>query len=168
VAREVLKHVYTAERLQPPTSFGAVLGTYGTLWGRARSIQYWRKVVTSGEWARLGVYAVEAYGIFKVSSPPPRSFLKSFFDVLAVRRLGRLLGVGHLWGIKCSSACARTYCRSYHTANNGITIDLIFLLETGLASISLVCFKTYLTQWDPIKLNAPNAQKLAAWNLLDK
>jgi hypothetical protein len=38
VAREVLKHVYTAERLQPPASLGAVLGTYGTLWGRARSI----------------------------------------------------------------------------------------------------------------------------------
>ncbi|KAH9063582.1 hypothetical protein EDB87DRAFT_1673362 [Lactarius vividus] len=52
VAREVLKHVYTAERLQPPTSLGAVFGTYGTLWG--------------GEWARLGVYAVEAYGIFKI------------------------------------------------------------------------------------------------------
>ncbi|KAH9046131.1 hypothetical protein EDB84DRAFT_1586989 [Lactarius hengduanensis] len=46
VAREVLKHVYTAERLQPPTSLGAV--------------------VASGEWARLGVYAVEAYGIFKI------------------------------------------------------------------------------------------------------
>jgi len=66
VAREVLKHVYTAERLQPPTSLGAVLGAYGTLFGRARSIEYWRKVVTSGEWARLGVYAVEAYGIFKI------------------------------------------------------------------------------------------------------
>ena len=68
VAREVLKHVYMAERLQPPTSLGAVLGTYGTLWGRARSVAYWRQVVTSGEWARLGVYAVEAYGIFKVTT----------------------------------------------------------------------------------------------------
>ena len=70
MAREVLQHVYTAERLQPPTSFGAVLGTYGTLWGRARSVAYWRQVVTSGEWARLGVYAVEAYGIFKVLTYP--------------------------------------------------------------------------------------------------
>ena len=66
MAREVLKHVYTAERLQPPTSFGAVLGTYSTLWARARSIGYWRDVVRSGEYARLGVYAIEAYGIFKV------------------------------------------------------------------------------------------------------
>jgi hypothetical protein len=31
VAHEVLKHVYADERLQPPTSLGAVLGTYGTL-----------------------------------------------------------------------------------------------------------------------------------------
>ena len=66
VAREVLKQVYTAERLQPPTSLGSVLGTYAALWGRARSVGYWREVVKSGEWARLGVYAVEAYGIFKV------------------------------------------------------------------------------------------------------
>jgi len=27
---------------------------------------YWREVVRSGEYARLGVYALEAYGIFKV------------------------------------------------------------------------------------------------------
>lgn len=109
VAREVLKHVYTAERLQPPTSFGAVLGTYGTLWGRARSIAYWRKIVTSGEWARLGVYAVEAYGIFKVS--PPR-FVVFFIEppllMAGTRRLGRLLGVGRLLGITCSKTRARS------------------------------------------------------------
>jgi len=43
-----------------------VFGTYGTLWARARSLGYWREVVRSGEYARLGVYALEAYGIFKV------------------------------------------------------------------------------------------------------
>ena len=84
VAREVLKHVYTAERLQPPTSFGAVMGTYGTLWGRARSVAYWRKVVASGEWARLGVYAVEAYGIFKVSIHTHTAHHRSFIDGLRV------------------------------------------------------------------------------------
>ncbi|KAH9955922.1 hypothetical protein BC827DRAFT_1140405 [Russula dissimulans] len=66
VAREVFKQVYTAERLQPPTSLGAVLGTYSTLWARARSLGYWREVVRSGEYPRLGVYALEAYGIFKI------------------------------------------------------------------------------------------------------
>jgi F-type H+-transporting ATPase subunit g len=73
VAREVLKHVYAAERLQPPSSLGAVLGTYGTLLARARSVGYWREVVRSGEYARLSVYALEAYGIFKVR------FFRSFF-----------------------------------------------------------------------------------------
>ena len=68
VAREVLKHVYTAKRLQPPTSFSSVLGTYATLWGRARSVGYWHEIVKRGEWARLGLYAVETYGIFKVPS----------------------------------------------------------------------------------------------------
>jgi F-type H+-transporting ATPase subunit g len=68
VAREVLKHVYTAECLQPPTSLGSVLRTYATLWGCARSVGYWCEIVKSGEWARLGVYAVETYGIFKVPS----------------------------------------------------------------------------------------------------
>jgi F-type H+-transporting ATPase subunit g len=61
----VLKHVYITERLQPPTSLGSVLGTYATLSGRARSVGYWREVVKSGEWARLSVYAVKAYGILK-------------------------------------------------------------------------------------------------------
>ena len=75
VTREVLKHIYTAERLQPPTSLGAVLGTYSTLWARARSIGYWRDVVRSGEYARLGVYAIEAYGIFKVRLTDPLSLL---------------------------------------------------------------------------------------------
>ena len=72
VARQVLKHVYTAERLRPPTSLGAVFGTYGTLWARARSLGYWREVVRSGEYARIGVYALEAYGIYKVRSFPLR------------------------------------------------------------------------------------------------
>ncbi|KAI0293002.1 hypothetical protein B0F90DRAFT_1920145 [Multifurca ochricompacta] len=66
VVREVLKQIYTAERLQPPSSLGAVLGSYSTLWSRTRSISYWREIIKSGEWARLGVYAVEAYGVFKV------------------------------------------------------------------------------------------------------
>jgi len=31
--------------------------------GRARSVGYWLEVVCSGEYARFGVYALEAYGI---------------------------------------------------------------------------------------------------------
>lgn len=66
VARKVLNHVYTAGRLRPPTSLRAVFGTYGILWGCARSLGSWREVVRSEEYARLGVHALETYGIFKV------------------------------------------------------------------------------------------------------
>jgi F-type H+-transporting ATPase subunit g len=41
VARELLKHVYSAESLQKPTSLGTVLRTYGTLWApRARTLSW--------------------------------------------------------------------------------------------------------------------------------
>jgi hypothetical protein len=66
VVCEVLKQVYTAERLQLPALLGSVFGTYTMLWAHACSIGYQRDVVKSGEWACLGVYAVEVYGIFKV------------------------------------------------------------------------------------------------------
>ena len=58
--------MYIAERLQPPTSMSTITHAYSTLWGRATNINYWRELAQSGEWARVGVYAVEAYGIFKV------------------------------------------------------------------------------------------------------
>ncbi|OBZ72338.1 hypothetical protein A0H81_07348 [Grifola frondosa] len=59
VAREILKQVYTAERLQPPTSLSTITSVYSTLWSRAISPAYWRQLVRSGEWAKVGVYAVE-------------------------------------------------------------------------------------------------------------
>ncbi|ETW82530.1 mitochondrial F1F0-ATP synthase, subunit G/ATP20 [Heterobasidion irregulare TC 32-1] len=66
VTREVLKQIYVAERLQPPTSVSQVTSAYLTLWRRAASPSYWREVARSGEWARIGVYAAEAYGIYKI------------------------------------------------------------------------------------------------------
>ena len=66
VTRELLKQVYIAERLQPPTSLSTIRSAYSTLWARASNPAYWREIAQSGELARVGVYAVEAYGIFKV------------------------------------------------------------------------------------------------------
>ncbi|THH14228.1 hypothetical protein EW146_g6081 [Bondarzewia mesenterica] len=66
VTREVLKQIYVAERLQPPTSLSQVSSAYLTLWRRAISPSYWRELARTGEWARVGVYAVEAYGIYKI------------------------------------------------------------------------------------------------------
>ena len=66
VAREFLKQVYVAERLQPP-SWNTVTNAYNTIFARARNPAYWRELVNSGEWTKVGIYAVEAYGVFKVS-----------------------------------------------------------------------------------------------------
>lgn len=82
VARELLKQIYITERLQPPSSFATITDAYSVLWSRAKNPQYWRDLLTTGEWARVAVYAVEAYTIFKVGrfcplfrrSPSPSSF----------------------------------------------------------------------------------------------
>lgn len=68
VAREFFKQVYRAERLAPPMSVQTWSSAYTTLAQRARSPAYWREIAQNGEWARIGLYAVEAYGIFKVCS----------------------------------------------------------------------------------------------------
>ncbi|KAI0312237.1 mitochondrial ATP synthase g subunit-domain-containing protein [Amylostereum chailletii] len=65
VTREVLKHIYLAERLQPP-SLAQVQSVYATLWQRATSPAYLRDLARTGEWARVGVYGLEAYGIYKI------------------------------------------------------------------------------------------------------
>ncbi|KAJ7096529.1 mitochondrial ATP synthase g subunit-domain-containing protein [Mycena belliarum] len=65
VFREVVKQVYRAE-LQPPKDLAAVRSAYETLYKRATDASYWRGIMQSGEIARVGIYAVEAYGIFKI------------------------------------------------------------------------------------------------------
>ncbi|KAJ4483854.1 mitochondrial ATP synthase g subunit-domain-containing protein [Lentinula aciculospora] len=66
VFREIVKQVYRAEGLSPPSSVDVVRSAYRTMWTNATSRAFWQKVVSNGEIARLGVYAVEAYGIFKI------------------------------------------------------------------------------------------------------
>lgn len=66
VAREFLKQVYVAERLQPPTSLSTIQNAYSTIWSRASNPSYWREIFRTGEYAKIGVYALEAYGIYKV------------------------------------------------------------------------------------------------------
>ena len=65
VAREFLKQVYLAERLQPPTSASTWQNAYSTIWSRARNPAYYREIYRTGEYAKIGVYALEAYGICK-------------------------------------------------------------------------------------------------------
>jgi F-type H+-transporting ATPase subunit g len=61
-----VKQVYRAE-LQPPKDMATIRTAYETLFKRATDLSYWRSIMQSGEIARVGIYAVEAYGIFKVS-----------------------------------------------------------------------------------------------------
>ena len=76
VTREVLKACLYGRT--PTASYVSRCRTRDVLYAvaRARSIGYWRDVVRSGEYARLGVYALEAYGIFKVRFSPPFFILK--------------------------------------------------------------------------------------------
>ncbi|KAL4062191.1 mitochondrial ATP synthase g subunit-domain-containing protein [Scleroderma yunnanense] len=66
VAREVLKQIYVAENLAPPRSLSTVVDAYRTIWARARDPAYLRSLLSTGEWTRLAIYGVEAYGIFKI------------------------------------------------------------------------------------------------------
>jgi len=66
VARELLKQVYVAERLQPPTSISTLTNAYSTIYARASNPAYWREIFRNGDWAKIGVYGLEAYGIFKI------------------------------------------------------------------------------------------------------
>ncbi|KAF5335015.1 hypothetical protein D9758_016185 [Tetrapyrgos nigripes] len=65
VFREICKYIYRSENLSPPSIF-TIRSAYETLWARAINREYWSGAVGSGEIARIGVYAVEAYGIFKI------------------------------------------------------------------------------------------------------
>ena len=85
-------------------SLGAVFGKYGALCVRARSLGYWREVVRSGECARLSVYALEAYVVFKVRFFYRFSLRRFFFfrawsDLVMGGRSERLWGVGRSSGI---------------------------------------------------------------------
>jgi len=66
VAREFFKQVYVREGLAPPADLATIQNTYQTLFARARDINYWRGVAQSGEWAKVGIYGLEAYFIFHI------------------------------------------------------------------------------------------------------
>lgn len=66
VAREFLKQIYTAERLAPPTSLSQITSVYKQLYSNAISIPFWRELWTSGQWTKVAIYGLEAYGIFHV------------------------------------------------------------------------------------------------------
>lgn len=65
VTREVIKQIYIREGLQPPSLF-TIRTTYASLWSQITSPGQVRNLVQNAEVGRLGVYGLQAYGIFKV------------------------------------------------------------------------------------------------------
>ncbi|KAF5354898.1 hypothetical protein D9756_005301 [Leucocoprinus leucothites] len=65
VAREVAKRIYVGEALQPP-SLSQFAETYRQIWSNATQVAYWRGIVQSGQVAQVGIYGLQAYGIFKI------------------------------------------------------------------------------------------------------
>lgn len=69
----VLKQVYIAESLAPPKSLNALTSSYKTLYSRVIDANYFPSLIKSGEWKKVGVYAVEAYGIFTIGEMVSRN-----------------------------------------------------------------------------------------------
>ncbi|KAK0202885.1 hypothetical protein DFS33DRAFT_1262365 [Desarmillaria ectypa] len=59
IVRSLAKQVYVAESLAPPKSIAEVKAAYKEIWESALK---WRQL----NFAKVGVYALEAYGIFKI------------------------------------------------------------------------------------------------------
>jgi hypothetical protein len=67
VGKELVKQVYVKEGLHPP-SFATVREVYADLAHQLRSPGYISGLLKSGEVGRIGVYGLQAYGLFKVRS----------------------------------------------------------------------------------------------------
>ena len=67
VTREIVKQIYIRENLQPP-SLSTIRSAYSALWSQINTPGLLRSLFRNGEVARIGVYGLQAYGIFKVRS----------------------------------------------------------------------------------------------------
>jgi len=65
VTKELFKQIYVKEGLQPP-SLEAYRSAYTSLWTQVKNPGFVRDVVRSGDLGRVGIYGLQAYGIFKV------------------------------------------------------------------------------------------------------
>jgi len=63
---QVLKQVYKAEKLAPPTSLAEIQSAYRTLFNRAKDTKYWQDLYVTGQWKKVAIGGLEVYGIFKI------------------------------------------------------------------------------------------------------
>lgn len=66
MAGAVARQVYVAEGLAPPRSLQVVQDAYRTMYQRAIDPTFWTNLPKSGDWQKLGIYAIEAYGLFHI------------------------------------------------------------------------------------------------------
>lgn len=66
VGRELAKQIYIKEGLAPPSSLAEVRAVWQKIIDSAKNPEFWKSSLESGAWKRLALYAVEAYGIFKI------------------------------------------------------------------------------------------------------
>lgn len=65
VFKSLVKQVYQAEKLAPPTHLSQWTSAYSEIFHKAASKQWWSQVLSSGSWAKLavGVSKLERAGV---------------------------------------------------------------------------------------------------------
>jgi len=67
VTRELFKQIYIKEGLHPP-SIAAIREAYSSIWSQVTNPGFVGGLIRGGEIGRVGIYGLQAYGIFKVSN----------------------------------------------------------------------------------------------------
>lgn len=67
VTRELLKQIYIKEGLHPP-SIAAFRESYSAIFAQVFNPGFVGSLIRNGEIGRVGIYGLQAYGIFKVSN----------------------------------------------------------------------------------------------------
>ncbi|KAF8956174.1 mitochondrial ATP synthase g subunit-domain-containing protein [Flammula alnicola] len=65
VTKEIFKQIYVKEGLQPPT-LADFRYAYSSLWSQVSKPALVGNLVKSGDLGRVGIYGLQAYGIFKI------------------------------------------------------------------------------------------------------
>ena len=96
VTREVIKQIYIREGLQPP-SLSTIRSAYASLWSQITTPGLLRNLIQSGQVGRVGVYGLQAYGIFKVLVIRP-AFARAQYKFYLTFQVGEILGRRSLVG----------------------------------------------------------------------
>ncbi|WFD43363.1 hypothetical protein MPSI1_002024 [Malassezia psittaci] len=66
VAGSLMKQVYIAEKLAPPTNLGTWTAAYRQMFANATNPSWWTHTLPAGEWRRVALYGTEAVGLFAI------------------------------------------------------------------------------------------------------